>query len=182
MATSRLHPRPPSRRGRNRVHRLVRLPYPIVAETIGREGFRRGHARKQHGLWDTPRLPSASRRSAPSGAAPLVRVPVGDFAMARRALDFGAEGVIAPMINTAADASAFVAAAKYPPLGERSWGPHRATTLAGIADRSDICAKQTIDRHARHDRDQHRARQSRSDRRMPGIDGSSSVRPISRSR
>ena len=49
-------------------------------------------------------------------------------------LDFGAEGVIAPMINTEADARAFVAAAKFPPLGERSWGPHRATTLAGIAD------------------------------------------------
>jgi 4-hydroxy-2-oxoheptanedioate aldolase len=53
-----------------------------------------------------------------------------------RALDFGAEGIIAPMINTAADARAFAAAAKYPPLGERSWGPHRATTLAGIGDQT----------------------------------------------
>jgi 4-hydroxy-2-oxoheptanedioate aldolase len=51
-------------------------------------------------------------------------------------LDYGAEGVIAPMINTPAEARAFVAAAKYPPLGERSWGPHRVTTLAGIADQS----------------------------------------------
>src|SRR5262249_27898812 len=25
-------------------------------------------------------------------------------------------------------------AAKFPPVGERSWGPHRATLLAGIAD------------------------------------------------
>ena len=56
--------------------------------------------------------------------------------MVSRALDFGAEGIIAPMINTAADARAFAAAAKYPPVGERSWGPHRATTLAGLADQS----------------------------------------------
>ena len=70
------------------------------------------------------------------GAAPVVRVPVGDFALVSRALDFGAEGIIAPMINTAADARAFAAAAKYPPIGERSWGPHRATTLAGLADQS----------------------------------------------
>ena len=33
------------------------------------------------------------------------------------------------MINTAADARAFAAAAKYPPLGERSWGPLRAMPL-----------------------------------------------------
>ncbi|HXW48129.1 MAG TPA: aldolase/citrate lyase family protein, partial [Xanthobacteraceae bacterium] len=53
-----------------------------------------------------------------------------------RVLDFGAEGIIAPMINTPADARAFAAAAKFPPIGERSWGPHRATSLAGLSDQS----------------------------------------------
>ncbi len=38
------------------------------------------------------------------------------------------------MINTPADARAYVSFAKFPPIGERSWGPHRATTLAGMAD------------------------------------------------
>jgi 4-hydroxy-2-oxoheptanedioate aldolase len=33
-----------------------------------------------------------------------------------------------------ADARAFVAAAKYPPVGERSWGPHRAMMLGNIPD------------------------------------------------
>jgi 4-hydroxy-2-oxoheptanedioate aldolase len=51
-----------------------------------------------------------------------------------RALDFGAEGIIAPMINTVADARAYVSFAKFPPIGERSWGPHRATTLANMPD------------------------------------------------
>jgi 4-hydroxy-2-oxoheptanedioate aldolase len=60
--------------------------------------------------------------------------------MVSRALDFGAEGIIAPMINTAADARAFAAAAKFPPVGERSWGPHRATMLAGIAGQKDYLA------------------------------------------
>ena len=35
------------------------------------------------------------------------------------------------MINSAADARQFAAAAKYPPLGERSWGPQRAMALQG---------------------------------------------------
>ena len=41
-----------------------------------------------------------------AGAAPVVRVPLGDFAVVSRVLDFGAEGVIAPMINTPEDARA----------------------------------------------------------------------------
>ena len=51
--------------------------------------------------------------------------------LCRRALDFGAEAIIAPMINSADDARQFAAAAKYPPLGERSWGPQRAMALQG---------------------------------------------------
>lgn len=53
----------------------------------------------------------------------LVRIPVGRFDMASRALDFGAEAVIAPMVNSVADARQFAAAMKYPPVGSRSWGP-----------------------------------------------------------
>ena len=66
-----------------------------------------------------------------AGCAPVVRVPLNDFAFVSRALDFGAEAIIAPMINTGDDARQFAAAAKYPPLGERSWGPQRAMTLQG---------------------------------------------------
>ena len=112
------------------------LPYPIVAEMIGREGFAAVTLEAQHGLWDVGGLLTGVAAVRQSGAAPLVRVPVGDFALVSRVLDFGAEGIIAPMINTPEDARALAAAAKYPPVGERSWGPHRATTLAGIADQS----------------------------------------------
>ncbi len=59
-------------------------------------------------------------------SAPAVRVPLNDFALVSRALDFGAEAIIAPMINTADDARQFAATAKYPP---RSWGPLRAMAL-----------------------------------------------------
>ena len=110
------------------------MPYPIVAETIGREGFPVVALESQHGLWDMGAMLTGVAAVRQSGAAPLVRVPVGDFVMVSRVLDYGAEGVIAPMINSAADARAFVAAAKYPPIGERSWGPHRATTLANMPD------------------------------------------------
>jgi 4-hydroxy-2-oxoheptanedioate aldolase len=113
------------------------LASPIVCELVGREGFPAVTLDGQHGLWDIASSVAAVAAIRQAGAAPVVRVPVGDFGYVSRALDFGAEGIIAPMINTAAEARAFAAAAKFPPIGERSWGPHRATTLAGIADQKD---------------------------------------------
>ena len=58
-----------------------------------------------------------------SGKPAIVRIPVGRFDMASRALDFGADAVIAPMVNSVEDARLFAAAMKYPPVGQRSWGP-----------------------------------------------------------
>jgi 4-hydroxy-2-oxoheptanedioate aldolase len=110
------------------------LPAPLVAENIARMGFSAVVLDGQHGLWDVAGTQQAIAGLHQAGAAPIVRVPLNDFATAARALDFGAEAVIAPMINSAADACAFVSATKYPPLGERSVGAHRAATLAGFAD------------------------------------------------
>lgn len=110
------------------------LASPLVAETLAREGFSAVTIDQQHGLWDTVATVNAIAAVHHAGAAPIVRVPLAQFPIVSRCLDFGAEGVIAPLINTAADARAFAAAAKFPPLGERSWGPHRAMTFGGMAD------------------------------------------------
>lgn len=54
------------------------------------------------------------------GLAPFVRVPGNDPHVIARVLDAGALGIIAPHVQSAADAEAVVRAAKYPPIGERS--------------------------------------------------------------
>jgi 4-hydroxy-2-oxoheptanedioate aldolase len=90
------------------------LPAPIVAESIAREGFVAVTIDQQHGLWDTAATAVAIAAIRSAGAAPVVRIPLDAFAVASRSLDFGA--------------------AKFPPLGERSWGPTRAMTLAGVSD------------------------------------------------
>jgi 4-hydroxy-2-oxoheptanedioate aldolase len=61
-----------------------------------------------------------------------------------RALDLGAAGVIVPLVNTADDARAAVAACRYPPDGMRSWGPWRAgvegrVVVPAEANRDTIC-------------------------------------------
>ena len=56
------------------------------------------------------------------GCVPLARVFDKSMASIRRIIDAGAQGVIVPMIRTAADAREAVAAAKYPPAGIRGAG------------------------------------------------------------
>ena len=53
-----------------------------------------------------------------AGITPFVRVP--SVAAVPRVLDAGALGIIAPHVRSAEEARAYVTAAKYPPLGERS--------------------------------------------------------------
>lgn len=65
------------------------------------------------------------------GKSPIVRIPVDRFDVASHMLDFGAQAVIAPMINSVEDARRFADAMKYPPLGKRSWGPSRSPASYG---------------------------------------------------
>src|SRR5438876_11915495 len=62
---------------------------------------------------------------------PVVRVPWNDPATLMKVLDFGAYGVLVPLINTAEDAKKAVAACRYPPVGIRSSGPIRAVHYGG---------------------------------------------------
>jgi 4-hydroxy-2-oxoheptanedioate aldolase len=112
----------------------IAMPDPLVAEGAARAGFDCVTLDMQHGLHDPGSVMRGIGAIALAGVPAIVRIPVGDFAMASRALDMGASAIIAPMINSAADAQAFATAAKYPPIGERSWGPVRAMQLAGVSD------------------------------------------------
>ncbi|MDA0834575.1 MAG: aldolase/citrate lyase family protein [Planctomycetota bacterium] len=59
---------------------------------------------------------------ADAGGIPLARVPRGDHDHIKRVLDAGAFGIIVPMVNTVEEAKIAIAAAKYPPAGNRSVG------------------------------------------------------------
>jgi 4-hydroxy-2-oxoheptanedioate aldolase len=59
---------------------------------------------------------------ADAGCVPLARVPRGDHDLIKRVLDAGAMGIVVPMVNTVEEAKIAIAAAKYPPEGNRSVG------------------------------------------------------------
>ncbi|MDE2579667.1 MAG: hydroxyacid aldolase [Hyphomicrobiales bacterium] len=104
---------------------------PLAAEVMLREGFDAVLFDMQHGALDFAQTMAGVAAAAALQAPALARIPVGDFALAARLLDFGAAAIVAPMINSAEDARRFVSFTKYPPLGERSWGAARAMAYAG---------------------------------------------------
>lgn len=59
---------------------------------------------------------------ADAGCTCFARVPRGDHDYIKRVLDAGAHGIIVPMVNTVEEAKLAIAAAKYPPTGNRSVG------------------------------------------------------------
>ncbi|MBM6403043.1 aldolase [Phycicoccus sp. CSK15P-2] len=77
----------------------------------------------QHGPVGRGDLYAVGRALDGAPAPFLVRLPAVDAAWAGAALDAGAAGVIVPSVTGAADAERAALAARYPPLGERSWGP-----------------------------------------------------------
>ncbi|MBC8036803.1 MAG: hydroxyacid aldolase [Rhizobiales bacterium] len=67
-----------------------------------------------------------------AGRPAIVRCRWNDPGLVGQALDAGAAAVIAPMINSRAEAEALVRAAKYPPVGGRSWGGYAAIQASGL--------------------------------------------------
>lgn len=110
------------------------LPDPLLAGALASTAFDAVTLDMQHGGHSDDSVLRSIGPVIQNGAHPIVRVPVGRFDMASRALDFGAEAVIAPMINTLSDARAFAGFMKLPPLGERSWGPTRVMAFRGVSD------------------------------------------------
>ncbi len=110
----------------------VSVNEPAVAEWLAREAFDAVVLDMQHGAIDFTGAARAILSVALAGKPAIARVPIGEFALASRLLDVGASGILAPMINSGDDARRLVEFVKFPPLGQRSWGPRVALSLSGL--------------------------------------------------
>jgi 4-hydroxy-2-oxoheptanedioate aldolase len=104
---------------------------PFTAELMAHLTFDSLTIDMQHGVVGYQTAVTMLQAVSTREAMPLVRVPWNDPGMIMKVLDAGAYGVICPMVNSRAEAEAFVGACLYPPQGYRSHGPHRATLYAG---------------------------------------------------
>lgn len=108
------------------------IPDPQVPDILARCPYDCVTLDMQHGQQTFGSVITGIAAIRAAGKHAIVRIPINDYATASRALDVGAEAVIAPMINSVEDARAFAASIKYPPVGERSWGPLRAMSIMNM--------------------------------------------------
>lgn len=115
---------------------IVGLSCAEVAEILAYAGFDWLFVDTQHGLNDRESILRTVRTLEAAGVPSVVRAPSLRSEMIGWALDVGSNGVMAPLVNTAADARVMVDLCTYPPRGSRSWGPMRAA-MRGLPFPSD---------------------------------------------
>ena len=115
----------------------------FTAEIMAAQGYDSLTIDIQHGALDySSALPMFQAMRA-SGKPILVRVPWLEPGAIMKALDGGALGVICPMVNNRTEAEEFVSYMRYPPLGQRSFGPTRAAVAMpgyGVAMNDQVLA------------------------------------------
>lgn len=102
---------------------------PLAVEFVASAGYDVVVVDCQHGVFDETTMVAslAAIAASPNRPRSIVRVAENNAAAIGKALDAGADGLICPMVSSAAECESFVRAASFPPLGERSYGMHRAS-------------------------------------------------------
>ena len=113
------------RQGTPLVGTVLTMPSAAVAEVLSAVGYDWLFVDGEHGPMGIEAV-TAILQAAQHRCPCLVRIPALGEVWVKRALDAGADGIIAPLVNSAEDARRVVAWAKYPPAGRRSVGGGRA--------------------------------------------------------
>jgi 4-hydroxy-2-oxoheptanedioate aldolase len=102
-----------------------------AAEGVGHSGVHAVTVDLQHGMLGFSDALAMMQALSATPATPMVRVPDLNPAQIMHLLDAGAYGIICPMISTPEQTKTLVAACRYPPHGNRSFGPSRGLLYGG---------------------------------------------------
>ncbi len=122
------------REGKTKLGLFLNSHSPTVAEQLAHSGYDWLLVDTQHGPMGFLELSSMLAAISSGGAKSLVRVAgYHDRGGIQQSLDLGADGVLVPYINTAAEARQAVSCARYPTVGTRSvYFPQRSMNKAGL--------------------------------------------------
>ena len=115
----------------------------FTAEIMAAQGYDSVTVDIQHGAIDYSDVLPMFQAMQSSGATLMARVPWRDPGFIMKALDVGAMGIICPMINNAEEAAEFISYMRYPPLGQRSFGPTRVAVSVpdyGVEANTEVLA------------------------------------------
>src|ERR1043166_1685118 len=108
-----------------------------IAKAMAVAGFDWLFLDMEHGVMSLESCAQIATAALDAGIAPIARVPNGEYAIATRALDNGALGIVMPHVDTAEEATEVVNRLKYPPVGHRSMGgigPHYGLRSASTGE------------------------------------------------
>ena len=97
-----------------------------IAEILAKAGFDWVVVDLEHSVISIDVAGDLIRTIDLCGTAPLVRLTSNKPDQIKRVMDAGAHGIVVPMVNSPAEATAAVAATRYAPLGKRGVGLARA--------------------------------------------------------
>ena len=117
--------------GRAAVSGWLSIGNSYSAEIVGASGVDCVTIDLQHAMTAVSDMIPMLQAISATPAAPFVRVPNAEPGLVMKALDAGSYGLICPLVNSAEDARALVAASSYPPVGGRSFGPSRGLLYGG---------------------------------------------------
>lgn len=120
--------------GRPQIGLWSTLSSHVTAELCAGAGYDWLLLDMEHSPNDLESLVTQLQAVQPYPTHAVVRVPWNDMVMLKRVLDVGAQSILVPMIDTAEQARAAVAAMRYPPRGVRGvGGTTRATRWGRVA-------------------------------------------------
>lgn len=113
-----------ARGGEKLIGALLRMPSEELVEMLAVAGFDFVLVDCEHGPSDVVALRQHIATAAAHGVPTIVRVGERDRGQILRVLDQGAEGILAPHLDTAAHAADLIDAAMYPPIGSRGFATY----------------------------------------------------------
>jgi 4-hydroxy-2-oxoheptanedioate aldolase len=119
-------------RGEAVVGTFVSLPSPPFVQILAGCGFDFLIVDCEHGPISPETAQAMITATAVASCVPLARVAWNLPWLAKPLLDAGALGIVVPLVRSAEDARAAVAACRYAPAGERGWGPFYAPSRWGL--------------------------------------------------
>jgi 4-hydroxy-2-oxoheptanedioate aldolase len=119
--------------GKPAIGTLVALPSPPAVEILASVGFDWLVIDSEHGPIDVETLHAMIRATSGTQTVPAVRVARNLDWLAKQVLDIGAMGVMMPSVNSREEALTAVRAVRYPPEGNRGFGPTFAALRWGLA-------------------------------------------------
>ena len=102
------------------------IPHASISEILGQAGYDWVAVDMEHGSVGVDQLPDLFRAIELGGSLPLARIAESNPKDCKQALDAGAGGIIAPMIESAEQLTMVRNACCWPPIGTRGVGFSRA--------------------------------------------------------